>query len=79
MINTKICTKCKVEKPVFELYPQIVNVYNALNRIGSCGVALSGTGSSLFVLCRDIKEQASMAERIQNKRLGGVFRVHNVF
>jgi 4-diphosphocytidyl-2-C-methyl-D-erythritol kinase len=67
------------EKPVFELYPQIAYVYNALSRMGSCGVALSGTGSSLFVLCRDIKEQTSTAGYIKNKRLGGLFKVHNVF
>ncbi len=58
----------RLQGPAMRLCPQVAEWYQRLRAMGAAGCLLSGSGSSLFALCRDERE----AERVANDLLSGL-------
>ncbi len=62
----------RLETPAFANQPPLKSLKRALSRFGFRGVLMSGSGSSMFGLCRSRDEARRMAGRLQQRGYGTV-------
>ncbi|MCS6863597.1 MAG: 4-(cytidine 5'-diphospho)-2-C-methyl-D-erythritol kinase [Gemmataceae bacterium] len=55
----------RLEEPAFALQPLVERIRRRLDRLGSLGVQMSGSGSAVFALCRDATHAAQVAARFR--------------
>jgi 4-diphosphocytidyl-2-C-methyl-D-erythritol kinase len=61
----------RLEQPAFALSPLVEQVRSRLTGLAPCGALMSGSGSTVFALCRNRREAASVAERFRSSRPPG--------
>lgn len=59
-----------LEGPVFRLEPRLVQLKSELQKAGLFGVLMSGSGSTLFGLARDVAEASAIAEGLRKRHPG---------
>jgi 4-diphosphocytidyl-2-C-methyl-D-erythritol kinase len=61
----------RLQQPAFALRPEVADVYSRLSGCGPLGCLMSGSGSSVFAVCRDRSDAARVADRFrQSIRVG---------
>jgi 4-diphosphocytidyl-2-C-methyl-D-erythritol kinase len=58
----------RLEEPAFALEPLVGRIRQRLAAAGPCGALMSGSGSTVFAVCRDRAHAVEVAERFQNSR-----------
>ena len=58
----------RLEEPAFALEPLVSRIRQRLAASGSCGAMMSGSGSTVFAVCRDRPHAVEVAGRFQNSR-----------
>lgn len=56
----------RLQEPAFELEPVVADWYRRLSELGTTGTLMSGSGSCLFVLCRNAGEARRVADDLSN-------------
>jgi 4-diphosphocytidyl-2-C-methyl-D-erythritol kinase len=75
----------RLEEPAFELSPDVRNWRTTLDRCGSAGALMSGSGTCLFALCRHSSEASRIEDDLTRGIASGepsnarVFRVRSYF
>jgi 4-diphosphocytidyl-2-C-methyl-D-erythritol kinase len=64
----------RFEGPVFRLYPELAALKNRMEDVAPGRALLSGSGSTLFCLCRDEIEAEAVEREFQRLKLGSVCR-----
>jgi len=57
------CLHNRLQEPAFALRPEVGEVARQLSRCGPLGCLMSGSGSSVFALCRDRSDAVRVAEQ----------------
>ncbi|TVM03286.1 MAG: 4-(cytidine 5'-diphospho)-2-C-methyl-D-erythritol kinase [Candidatus Brocadia sp. WS118] len=73
------CLYNRLEEVVFKLYPEIEKIKKTLAKFDFCGILLSGSGSSLYGLCRGEKDSKEIEQQIKMLGIGDVFMVTSDF
>lgn len=73
------CLYNRLEDVVFKLYPEIEKIKKTLAKFDFCGILLSGSGSSLYGLCRGEKDSKEIEQQIKMLGIGDVFMVTSDF
>lgn len=73
------CLYNRLEDVVFKLYPGIEKIKKTLAKFDFCGILLSGSGSSLYGLCRGEKDSKEIEQQIKMLGIGDVFMVTSDF
>lgn len=69
----------RLEEPAMRLCPEVAQVRQGLTRLGSCGVLMSGSGSTVFALAGDAADALRLARAVPSVLDGGGrARVHVV-
>jgi len=68
----------RLQEPAFALAPEVAATFERLTQCGALGCLLSGSGSSLFAVCRDSGHAQRVAERFQVRALEQVFTVRSI-
>jgi 4-diphosphocytidyl-2-C-methyl-D-erythritol kinase len=58
----------RLEEPAFALEPLVGRIRQRLAASGPCGAMMSGSGSTVFAVCRNRSHAVEVAERFQNSR-----------
>jgi 4-diphosphocytidyl-2-C-methyl-D-erythritol kinase len=58
----------RLEQPAFALSPAVEQVRQRLAGLAPCGAMMSGSGSTVFAMCRNRDEAARVAERFRSNR-----------
>jgi 4-diphosphocytidyl-2-C-methyl-D-erythritol kinase len=58
----------RLEEPAFALEPLVGRIRHRLSLLGSCGALMSGSGSSVFAVCRDRSHAVRVAGAFQDTR-----------
>lgn len=58
----------RLEEPAFALEPLVGRVRNRLAACGPCGAMMSGSGSTVFAVCRDRAHATAVADRFARER-----------
>jgi 4-diphosphocytidyl-2-C-methyl-D-erythritol kinase len=58
----------RLEQPAFALSPLVEQIRRRLAGLAPCGALMSGSGSTLFALCRTSKEANQVAEQFRSSR-----------
>ena len=58
----------RLEEPAFALEPLVGRIRRRLADAGPCGAMMSGSGSTVFAVCRDRAHAVQVAGRFQNSR-----------
>lgn len=58
----------RLEQPAFEISPLVERVRQRLTALAPCGAMMSGSGSTVFAVCRNREEAISLAERFRSNR-----------
>jgi 4-diphosphocytidyl-2-C-methyl-D-erythritol kinase len=58
----------RLEEPAFELEPLVGRMRKRLAALRPCGAMMSGSGSTVFAVCRDRAHAVQVAEAFQNSR-----------
>jgi 4-diphosphocytidyl-2-C-methyl-D-erythritol kinase len=64
----------RFERPVFRLYPELAALKSRMEEVAPGRALLSGSGSTLFCLCRDRIEAEAIEREFQRLKLGSVCR-----
>ncbi|MGR3309753.1 MAG: 4-(cytidine 5'-diphospho)-2-C-methyl-D-erythritol kinase [Candidatus Brocadiales bacterium] len=67
----------RLEEAVFQLYPELYRIKEALRAYDFCGLLLSGSGSAIYGLCRRQSDAEEIKTRLDSRGLGQVFLVTN--
>jgi len=65
----------RLEAPAFALHPQLAEWAQAMSRLDCCGAAMSGSGSALFALCRDVSQAERVRKQLEGQDWGTVLHV----
>jgi len=65
----------RLETPAFDMRPQLAQLSRQMTRLGACGTLMSGSGSTLFALCRDSAHAAELAYALSANGWGDVLVV----
>jgi 4-diphosphocytidyl-2-C-methyl-D-erythritol kinase len=60
----------RLEQPAFAMSPVVEQVRRRLAGLAPCGALMSGSGSTVFAMCRNRDEAALVAERFRSSRPG---------
>ncbi|WP_020469902.1 4-(cytidine 5'-diphospho)-2-C-methyl-D-erythritol kinase [Zavarzinella formosa] len=60
------CLHNRLQEPAFELAPVVADWHRRLRGYGTAGTLMSGSGSCLFVLCRNAGEARQVADDLSN-------------
>ena len=69
----------RLEDIVFRLYPDLEKIKKTLTKFDFCGTLLSGSGSSLYGLCKEGMDPKDIENKIKMLNIGDVFMVTNDF
>ena len=69
----------RLEDVVFRLYPALEKIKKMFSELNFCGVLLSGSGSSLYCLCKEGMDLKEIELKIKMHNVGDVFVVTNDF
>lgn len=58
----------RLEEPAFALAPLVEQLRRRLDRLGSCGALMSGSGSAVFAVCRSRNEATGVAEEFRRSQ-----------
>jgi 4-diphosphocytidyl-2-C-methyl-D-erythritol kinase len=58
----------RLEEPAFGLEPLVGRIRRRLGELGPCGAMMSGSGSTVFAVCRDRAHAVQVAGAFQNSR-----------
>ena len=58
----------RLERPAFALEPLVERIRNRLNALGPCGAMMSGSGSTVFAVCRDRAHAVQVAGAFRDSR-----------
>ena len=58
----------RLEEPAFALEPLVGRIRNRLAACGPCGAMMSGSGSTVFAVCRDRAHADAVAEKFVRTR-----------
>jgi 4-diphosphocytidyl-2-C-methyl-D-erythritol kinase len=61
----------RLEQPAFALAPMVEQVRQRLTGLAACGAMMSGSGSTVFALCRSREEAIRVADRFLSSRPPG--------
>ena len=62
----------RLEAAACDMHPQLAQLSRQMTRLGACGTLMSGSGSTLFALCRDAAHAAEVADALSAKGWGDV-------
>jgi len=68
----------RFEGPVFRLHPELAALKGRMEEVAPGRALLSGSGSTLFCLCRDRTEAASIGSGLQDLQIGSVCRADSL-
>ncbi len=63
----------RLETAAFALCPELENVRKTMEQLGPLAVRMSGSGTTLFALCRNRKEAEIIAGQLKERNLGVAF------
>ena len=61
-------TKNDMEDAACEICPEIVDIKNVLTEFGARYVRMTGSGSTVFAICKDAQEAARLAQNVKSAR-----------
>lgn len=73
----KICFN-RLERSAESLVPELAEIREYFDSLGCLKVAMSGSGTTLFGLCRDPDHAETVAKKLDSAQLGNVFTVKSV-
>ncbi len=65
----------RLQPPAFAMHPKLAQYRATMAELGACGALMSGSGSTLFALCRDARHARTLAAALETKDWGEVLVV----